>query len=281
MLQANFLTLVLLSLLAGIVIYRISFFRKKSIGYFSLLQIIYLVVIPGFIYTLAYSYLQVIIARPLVDKVILPDSLIINILLLSMLFSYGGVAIHAVTKMLSEVETLRTKHSPAHEINRYFHLKFSHNLTYSGAIVTFICFTLLELNHTAPHSHNNLFFAVIKGLILGISLIMASYWYTVSKDDYIGRWSDLKTVFLSVWIGFVIILYQIKKTNPSLRDYQLLLPALLALSLFALLNVFLIFRRYKKRGFRLYFRFQKKNRKLLEIGELKFDLTKNNPQSET
>ncbi|MGI5827709.1 MAG: hypothetical protein ACOX6V_01660 [Patescibacteria group bacterium] len=277
MLQTDFLTLILISLVAGVAIYKISFFSRKSIGYFSLLQIIYLVIIPGFVYTLAYSYLQSILKRPLNSSIILPDSLIINILLLSMLFSYGGIAVHAVTKMLSEVESLRNKHSEAYKINRYFHLNFSHNLIYSGGVVSFICFTLLELNHVVPNNNNNFILAMMKGLILGGSIIMAMYWYTVSKDDYIGRWSDLKTVFLSIWVGFLTILYGVQKVDPSIRDYQLLLPALLSFSLIALLNMFLVFRRFKRGGFALYFNFGRKKKKLVEVSDKIFS-SKNNPQ---
>jgi hypothetical protein len=277
MLETNFLTLLLIALVASVAIYRISFFSKKSIGYFSLLQLIYLVILPGFVYTLAYSYLQSILRRPLSDTVFIPNGPIITILLLSMLFSYGGIAIHAVTKMLSEVESLRKNHSEAYEINKYFHLTFSHNLTFSGGVVSFICFTLLELNHVAPDNTNSFIFAIAKGMVLGISMIMGMYWYTVSKDNYIGRWSDLKTVFLSIWIGFLLILYSIQKLDPSIRDYQLLLPAIMGFSLFALLNLFLVYRRLKRGGFALYFGLGRKKRKLVEVNEISFS-SKNNPQ---
>ena len=265
MFENDFITIAAIVALAAILSYRVPFFTKKVISYLSILQIIYLIIIPGTAYTFAYSYLQAILRRPLNVETVFPDSLLVNIILLSLLFTYGGIAIHAVTKMLSEV--LRYDKTKAYEINKYFHLTFSHNLTYAGSMLAILCFTLLELNHIAPQNQSSLFFSVIKGIVLGLSLTLAMYSYTVSKDEYMGRWRDLKAVFLVLWIGGVLIFYGIKKTDPSLREYQMLLPVILSFSVLALVNVVLVIRRLKRGKFGLYFRFGGQQKKLIEVDE--------------
>lgn len=232
------------------------------IGHFSLLQIIYLVLIPGFLYTFVFSYIQSIQERPLNKQVFVSDALLINIILLSILFTYGGLAIHATSKMLSEA--LKHQHSKARAMNKFFHLSFSHNLVFSGGISAVIGTTLLELNHVSPNNLINPVIAIIKGIILGLSLTVGMYWYTISDDqEYMGRWSDLKTSFLVFWLGAFFVLYGIKKINPAFREFELLIPTLASFSVIASLNMILIYRKLKRGGFRIYFRFGKIKKRLV------------------
>jgi hypothetical protein len=258
--ETDFSTLLVVILFAMILAYRVTLFHRKTIGYFSLLQIIYLVVVPGFLFPLAYSYLQSILARPVSDQAVLPDGLMVNVILLATLFTYGGVAIHAVTKMLSEV--LRHEESEASRINKYFHLTFSHNLTFAGVLLTVLGFALLELNRVPVGDPQNLITALAKGLGLGVSLIMAMYLYTRSVDEYSGKWSDLNGVFFVLWLGLMLVLYGIRKVDPTLSDYQLLLPALLGLSMVAGLNIILVLRRLKNGGVKILVRWNRIRRLL-------------------
>lgn len=262
--EANIFTLILVALFAGTLAYQSSFFKNKTIGKFSLLQILYLVVIPGFIFSFFFSYLQAITERPLAEKIFLPDKVLVNITLLATLFSYGGTAIHATSKMLSEI--LKKQSGQAKDLNKYFHLNFSHNLVYSGVIAAIVCTSLLELNHPSPNSLTNPTPAIIKGIIMGLSLTMGMLWYTRSDDEeYIGRWSDLKTTFLVIWIGAALIFYGVKRTNPSFHKYDTLIPTLASLIIIAPLNFFLVYRRLKRGGFRLYFYFGKIKRLLFQF----------------
>lgn len=262
MLETNILTLLLIVIFAGLLFYRLSFLRDKMIGHFSLLQIMYLVVIPGFLYTFVFAYIQSILKRPLNAQIIVPDGLLINIVLLSALFAYGGVAIHETSKVLSEV--LKDQDSKAKEMNKFFHLTFSHNLAFSGAIVAVVGTTLLELNHTSPNNFINPVIAIIKGLILGISLIAAMYWYNPSNyEERMGRWSDLKTTFLVFWLGFFFVLYGVKKTNPIFREFDMLIPILASFSVIGSLNLVLVYRRLKRGGFKLFFRFGNIKKRLI------------------
>lgn len=259
----NFINLLILVFLTGIIFYRITFLSKKSIGYFSLLQLIFLVIMPAFLFVITFSYIQDILARPLNSIVFIPDSILIYLFLLSSLFAYGGVAIHSVTKMLSEV--LRHEKSKAAEINKHFHLIFSHNLAFSGILFMLISLSLLQLNHINLENRNNIFTLAIKGVTLGIIVLLGLKFYTKSKDDYRGYWSDLKVFFVVVWMGLVLLFYGVKKTTPNLVDYDLIFFSIIVLALLALLNMFLVLRRLKRGGFLLLFGIGKKKEKILEI----------------
>ena len=133
-------------------------------------------VIPGFLFVLGYDYLQSILARPLTQQVVLPDILLTYLILLSFFFAYGGLAVHAVTKMLAE--ELRHEDSEANQINRFFHLSFSHNLVFGGVLLVVVGFVLLELNHVPSGEIGSVMFSVAKGLVLGVSfgLLMNMLW---------------------------------------------------------------------------------------------------------
>ena len=147
MLPTNFLSILIVVLLGGILAYNISFLKNKKILHLSLLQVIYLVIIPGTIFVILYSYVRSLIGSPRVEHPFLPDTLLVNSIFLSALFAYGGVSVHAVTKMLAEAG-LRNSTSEVAQLNKFFHLSFSHNLVYSGSIFMATGLTLLELNHS-------------------------------------------------------------------------------------------------------------------------------------
>lgn len=241
---------------AAVLGYNVRFLREKSIGHFTLLQILYLVVIPGFLWVFGYSYLQSILRRSLNSELVLPDSFLINMTLLSMLFSYGGIAIHAITKMLAHTH-LRHEQTEAAQLNRYFHQKFSHNLVFAGGVMIVAGFSLLELNHTPSTRPEGLILSVTTGVILGLSFLQGMYFYTRSKDQYTGRWADLKAVFFVVWLMGILILYGVRKVNPTISDYQFLIPAILSFSGIAFLNVVLAFRRLKNGVILPYFRWRR------------------------
>ena len=256
MIEADFATIALVLVFAGILSYKSSYMQNRRIGYLSLLQIFYMVVIPGLLFPFGYSYLRSIISRPIRPELVLPDGLLVQVLLLSLLFAYGGAAIHGVTKMLST--TFDDKDSETYRMNRYFHLTFSHNLIYASIMLAIPCMALLELNHMPDGSTNSLLWSVLRGLGLGFSFFLMMYLYDpYTEEAYRSRWNDLKWVFMVVWVGFVMVLYGVRKLNPSLNDYQLLIPALLSLSLFILLSLVLVIRRVKRSGWRVVFRWKR------------------------
>jgi hypothetical protein len=189
--------------------------------------------------------MQSLLILPREAKTFLHDSALINIIYLSMFFTYGGVSMHAITKMLSH-SGLRNSNSEAAQLNRYFHMSFSHNLVFGGCIIFSVALAMLELNHTNPTNIPGMTSLIIRGLLLAFVLLFAMYSYTRSRDQYVGRWSDFKAVFLITWASLVLIYLAIKKSDSSFYQYQLALPLFLALSLIGLLNIFLIVRRIRR-----------------------------------
>jgi len=268
MIQPDFITIIVIVFSFAISVYKIQLFHNKNIGYFSIVQFIYLLIIPGIIYLMLYSYLQAILRRPLNEVTFIPDKLLVNILLLAQLFTYGGLAIHSVTKMLSE--NMTNKKDEAFLLNRYFHFTFSHNLVYGGAIAIAFVLPLVELNHMPPDKSYNLLLSILVGILFSISLVLAMTWYKAEeKDNYpqFNKWSDLKTVLLLGMFGFITLIYAIRKLKPELNEYQLVIPTLTIFSTIALLNFLLIYKKLKRGGFRLYLRLGKQEQKLLEFDQ--------------
>jgi hypothetical protein len=242
--------------------YRIQALHIKKIWNLSLQQIIFLVLIPGLVFPMIFSYLQSMLRLPKSETAFFSDGLLVTIILLSLMYLYGGVAIHAVTKMFSDY--LRDEDSELAKINKFFHLNFSHNLIYSGIIISSLGLTLLELNHIPNDGIVNIRWGIFRGIVLGVSFAIFIYYYTrASSDNYRGRWNDLKVFFGTVWVGFTLLLYVIEKFDIGFTEYQLLLPMLLSFSLVAGLSLVLVIRRLKNGGFRL--NFKKKIGKILKL----------------
>lgn len=250
MLEMNFVTLLSVLLLAGVLAYRFSFFHKRKLWYLSLQQLFLLVVAPGFLFPAAFNYLQTMAALPAQNSQFVSDKLLINMTLMALLFTYGGLAIHAVTKMMSD--HLRKDDTELAEINKFFHLQFSHNLTFAGSLLVLLGFTLLELNHAPLLESPQTIPSSLKGFVLGICFLLGMQNYTkFMGDNYFGKWNDLKFVFVMGWIGFMVLLYGILRLDPQITAYQFLLPTLISFLCMSLLSVFLVVRRLKRGGIRV------------------------------
>jgi hypothetical protein len=248
--SSSSITVLVVLCLVLVLIYRIQALHQKKIWYLSIQQIIYLVLIPGLVFPMIFSYLQSMVRLPKSDTSFFPDSILVNIVLLSLMFSYGGIAIHAVTKMLSEY--LKEKESELAMVNKFFHLTFSHNLIYGGIIVTSLGITLLELNHIPNDGIASIGWGIFRGILLGVSFATFIYYYTrASSDRYRGKWSDLKFFFGVAWIGFTILLYVIEKFEIGITEYQLLLPMLLSFSIVVGLSLILVIKKLKNGSFRI------------------------------
>lgn len=231
----------LIVLLAAVLGYRSKFLHNKKIGYISLLQILYLIVVPGILYTILISYVFDIIQRPLNNNIFLSDRLIISVLMLSILYTYGGLAIHSIGKTLSTYFTENNKQFLVFKVNKYFHREFSHNLVYIGACFSALCFALLEINHISPYPTGvKLIIPIVNGLIIGLSLISGLSWYKQ-------RWLELRFFFVSFWGMFVILLLAFKPYLKQVQSYPITFTMLIAGILIGLLNVFLYIRRVKNK----------------------------------
>lgn len=245
-----------------IMLYKVKALHTKKIWHLSIQQIIFLVLIPGLVFPMIFSYLQSMLQLPKSDTSFFPDSLLVSAILLSLMYSYGGIAIHAVTKMFSDY--LKDNNSELAQINKFFHLNFSHNLVYSGIIISSLGITLLEINHIPNDGITTIRWGIVRGILLGLSFAIFIYYYTrATSDNYKGKWSDLKLFFGITWIGFSLLLYAVQKFDIGFTEYQLLLPMLLSFSLVAGLSLILVIRRLKNGSFRL--NFKKKISKILKL----------------
>jgi hypothetical protein len=233
-------TILSITAIASAIAYRTQFFHKKKLGYISLLQVIYLLVIPAVTYTLVFSEVLDILKRPVSPYVFIPDKLLVTILFLSLVYTYGALAIHTLTKTLSRYFSYIEKRSVAFEVNEYFHLNFSHNLIYGGALVSFFTFAMLETNHVSPYGPDNgISMAILNGLFVGLSGIASFYFYEKKS------WWDLKYVFMVFWIIFVLTMYSVREYFDVIRQYPLMLTSLIAFCMIAIMNLFIYTKKAK------------------------------------
>jgi hypothetical protein len=208
--------------------------------------------------------MQSILARPLNNEIIVTDKLLTNAILLSSLFAYGGIAIHSTSKMLAE--PLKNQNSKAKEMNTFFHLSLSHNLTFSSTIIVFLSLVVLELNHQPLPDPNGILLSIVKGFLFGLSLVLAMIWYTTTNDpNYSGRWIDLKVSFMVMWLSFIFLIYGIKKINPAFRNFDLLIPTLIGFIIVNSISAALALKKLKKGGIGLYLYIGKIKKKLFSI----------------
>ena len=210
-------------------------------------QLLTLVIIPGVFLPIIFSYIFSLTLRPEAGMVFIHDKVLVNIILLALVFGYGGVAMHAVSQILSDQFHIYGGPKEVIEINRFFHMTFSHNLTFAAAALVLLGITLLELNHEPNSTPIGIASGIIRGLLLGGAAALATYNYTRYTSGDVGRWNDFKVSFMVIWIGFVVLLYSIQQLNPKLTDYQLLLPSLLSFSVLIILSLVLVIRRVGKR----------------------------------
>lgn len=245
-LSSNFLSFLIIFLACGVLVYRSRFLHSRKFFHLSLLQILYIVLLPGVIFILSFLYMKSIFVRPVSDMVWLPDKTLEIIILISLFFTYGGLVIHSITKMLSETE-LRYAGGEAAKLNKFFHLNFSHNLIYSGGIVVISGLTLAEMNHAPVLLYEKMLPPVVRGLITGALALWSMREYTRSQDQYSGRWADLKAVFIITWVGIIAIFYGFLEADGGIKEYQMFLPAVSALGMLAVFNIYLGVRFLRRR----------------------------------
>lgn len=243
---ANFTSTILTLLVIATVAYKIPFLHRRKLFHISLLQIMYFFVLPSMIFIFLNSHLLAITATPSSHIVAVSDFFLTNLVLLSTLMAFGGKAIHVATKTLSET-ALRNDKTEVGQINKFLHLNFSHNLMYIGGMLIILGLTVLEINHTPIQDSHNLAPLILRGIILGLFFVISLYNYTVSRDRYAGRWSDLKPVFLVSLICLGAVAFLTQKVDGPLRQYQLLIPALLGMGFINSIPLLLLFRRVRTR----------------------------------
>lgn len=248
MISSHLLTIIIILLIGGVLIYRASFLKNRHLFNFSIHQIVYQFILPITFAYLISSYSITLSDLPRIARPFLSDKLLLNWIFLSCLITYGGMSIHSVSKALFQAG-LKSPKSEVGQLNQYLHLTFSHNLIFSGAIFLLLGLNLLELNHLTNYSSAGLFWPVFRGFIIGLGIITAMFRYIRPDldEDYAGRrWSDLKLVFTFSWIAFLVVFYALEVTNVSVRHYQLLVPSMIGLGLVNCLNIFITLRHFNR-----------------------------------
>lgn len=236
-------------LLVAASVYRIKSLHRKKIWNLSIQQLIHLVLIPGIIFPLIFSYLQSVVKLPRNSSAVVSDGFLVNSILLSMMFAYGGIAIHAVTKMLQEY--LVKDISEARRVNAFFHTTFSHNMAFVGIVLASFGLTLLEINHVPEGNVVSISSGIIRGLLLGASFGLAVWNYTRYTGGDYGRWNDLKITFGAIWLVFAVLIYVVDKMDVGFSEYDLLLPMLLSFSGMVAMSLVLVVRRLKRGGWKI------------------------------
>lgn len=242
-------TAITMIVMVAALLYRVQTLHQKKIWNLSVQQLIHLVLIPGILFPMIFTYLQGIVRLPRNTEAFLSDGFLVNMVLLSLFFTYGGVAIHAVTKMMSE--SLSGTETEAAQINAFFHMTFSHNLTFVGILAASFGLILLEINHIPSGGGLSLWSGLWRGLLLGGSFAFAAYNYTRYTGGDLGRWNDLKITFGAAWLVIALLIYIVEKLDIGFSEYQLLLPMLLSFSIMAFLSLILVFRRIKRGQWRV------------------------------
>lgn len=255
----EFSTLIIIAMISSVLAYRLSFLHQKKIGYISLIQIYYLVLLPGFVYTLIFSEIVDILKRPLNPNNLISDKTLIVLLMVSLLYTYGGLAIHSVTKTLSRYFSPFLKKTTVYQVNEYFHLSFSHNLIYGGAILSFVFFALLDLNHVSPYGpEQGMFIGIVRGVFAALATVVGLSFYENNS------WLELKFFYLSLWIGLVLVMFAAKPYYKDLDQYPVVLTLLVSLVVIAILNLFTFAKKAPKYA-KIVFKLPKHIRTLLDL----------------
>ena len=226
---------------ASALAYKSSLLHNHKIGYISLLQIFYLIIVPGVTYTILFSYLLEILERPQNAYSFLNNRILVSILLLSMLYTYGALAIHGVSKTVASYFSTIQKKSLAYKVNDHFHRQFSHNLALIGAFVSATCFAILELNHQSPYPEKTkLTITILNGIFIGVVSILTMSFYKK-------RWLELKVFFFSSWMLFITLGYAVKPYIKNVKSYPFTLMMLVAFTIVASLNIFLYIKKVKNK----------------------------------
>jgi len=249
-LNLEFTTIIMIMLVAAVAAYPLSFMHNRKIGYVSLLQVFYLVILPGVVFNVIFGEMLDIIERPLNADTFLNDKVISVLLMLSLLYTYGGIAIHTLTKTMSRYFRDEEKQGEAWLVNEMFHLGFAHNLIYSGAVLSGTFFALLELNHVSPYGpENGIIISILNGLFIGIATVLGLLFFKAERS-----WKSLRFFFAAFWIALVITAYAAKPYFHELRQYPLMLTMLVAFSILLVVNLFIYLKRVKGH-LRILFRF--------------------------
>ncbi len=250
MLQSHTASLLVILATSSVLFYKSSFLKNRRFLKLNLHQILYLFVLPSISSVLILSYALDITKFPKSGWGILPDTMLLNVIFLSMLFVFAGKAVHTVTKALHDAG-LRDDKTQAGHLNHFLHTTFSHNFILGGLILLGTSLVLLEINHITDPAYKGSLMPIARGLLMGLAMVgsMVVYVRPEQKGEVgLGKWSDLKTVFAISWVAFIILVSLTGLVDIPLRQYQFLLPTISGLAVINGLNILLSLRNKIKKN---------------------------------
>src|SRR5690606_39077607 len=103
---------------------------RKEIRYFSLLQLLYMFILPPVSLVLIFFFVFNLLQTNGTHLQFLSDWLLVSLIYIGAAVSMIGNIIHAMAKMYATRPVMRVRKDPIAEMNRYLHLSFSHNLSF-------------------------------------------------------------------------------------------------------------------------------------------------------
>ena len=244
----NLMPFLIIFLFSILFVYKNSYLEKIVIWYIPLKQLLCLFIFPAiFIFLIGFLF-QNILQRDIVTNPIIPQLWLLVMLEFFILLTYGGIAIHTVTKTLAD-KYLRNLKTDLATLNAYFHLIFSHNLIYIGSIGIITCVASLDLHHIPTISSSPIWLNIIQGLAVGLIIAISMLHYTQSRDKYSGRFDDLKIVLIFLLICIIFLFSLAYLLSVDIRKYQIYIFAIstllfLGFSFFSL-TLLKLFLKYK------------------------------------
>ena len=231
----------------AVVSYKRPRLEQKLIKQIPIIDWLLIFVFPIIFYFGLLTIVKSILLRARIDILDFEDIQLIGIGIIFMIYSYVGISVHFVAKVLSRY--IKKEDNPkVYRINEIFHGKLSHYVTFACAYMVIFTLALLELNYPMftilPEFY--LVLIAISGILAGYSSFKAIF-YT---NAWYGGYS--KPFFL-ITLVFLIILKTIYRSHELMMGYY---PLNVFIS-FVLLTVLCI---YTFRQFLIFSKLSKKRR---------------------
>lgn len=231
----------------AVVSYRRPRLEQRVIKNIPLIDWFLIFVFPIFFYFGLVMIIKSVLLRERLNLLDFDDTQIIGIGTLFMIYSFVGISVHFVSKVLSRY-IKRSKEPKVYQINELFHGKLSHYVTFACAYMVVFSLALLEINYPMPVRLTNLTIGAIisAGILAGFSAFKGIFYTNVWFGGY-------NKPFFLISLVFQLILSSIYRSQKLIMNYY---PMNIFISVI-LLTVISI---YVFRQFMIFFKLSKRRR---------------------
>ena len=164
--------IILLAVVAfvGVISYRRPRLEQRVFKKIPLIDWINILILPMAGYLAMVLILKNILSRNLVPILDFDQFYLLSIGVLFFIYSFVGLAIHFVGKVLSRYIS-PNKHSLIYQVNEVFHGKLSHYMGFIFVSLTIFTLALLEINHPLPILISGIsrLILISAGILFGVS----------------------------------------------------------------------------------------------------------------